>query len=197
MGATKLLSTYGTSRMNTAGRLDQGLRRHVLANGFNLALAKRKAWNVDISWFQHLPSKGWTTYVAAFCKLPELLEITDRALAEHWKTSELAELVTRLEDVRRHGSDIYPETSPPEIVDVSAIGSLGADVEEHCVMTGSVAFPELFVPMSPDQPTLHMFIIPIQLLIIAACTILRIWHFRPDALTRVSDKQPRHVKQDV
>ncbi|KAK5736568.1 hypothetical protein LTR17_007387 [Elasticomyces elasticus] len=197
MGATKLLSTYGPSRMNTDGRLDQGLLRHVLANGFNLALAKRTAWNVDISWFQHMPSKGWTTYVAAFCKLPELLETTDRALAERWKTSELAELVTRLEDVGRHGGDLYPEISLPETVGVSAVGSLSADIEEHCVMTGSVAFPELFVPMSPDQPALHLLVIPIQLLLIAACTILRIWHFRPDALTSVSDKEQRHVKQDV
>ncbi|KAK3615771.1 hypothetical protein LTR22_027307, partial [Elasticomyces elasticus] len=194
VGAQKLLSTYGPSRMNTAGRLNEGVLRHVLHNGFSLAVAKRKAWNVDTSWFQHIPSKGWTTYVTAFCKLPELLETTDRALAEGWKTSELLELVERLHDVERQGVDIFPEITQPGTVNVSVTGSLSADVEEHCVITGSTTFPELFVPMSPDHPKLHRFIIPTHLLLMTACTVLRIWHLRPDSLSAISDRE-RHKKR--
>ncbi|KAK5707571.1 hypothetical protein LTR97_000108 [Elasticomyces elasticus] len=197
LGAQKLLSTYGPSRMYAAGPLNAGLLRHVLHNGFSLAVAKRRAWDVDTAWFQHMPSKGWTIYTTAFCKLPELLETIDIALAEHWETSELLELVDRLDDLERHGSDLFPEITKPETMDVSSICSLSADVEEHCVMTGSTAFPELFVPMSPDQPALHLFLIPTQLLLITACSKLRIWHFRPAVLAAVSEEEQKNAKQHV
>ncbi|KAK3613023.1 hypothetical protein LTR22_028342 [Elasticomyces elasticus] len=147
LGAQKLLTTYGPSRMNTARRLDESLLRHVLHNGFSLAPAKRKAWNVDMTWFQHMPSRGWTRYVMAFSKLPELLGTTDRALGEGWKTSELLQLVARLMGTERYGANLFPEITQPELVNFSATGSLSADVEEHCVMTGSTTFPKLFVPM--------------------------------------------------
>ncbi|KAK3651474.1 hypothetical protein LTR56_005616 [Elasticomyces elasticus] len=197
LGAQRLLSAYGPSRMNTLGRLNQGLLRHFLANGFYLALAKRKAWDIDTSWIQHMPSKGWTTCVTAFCKLAELLETLDTALANQWDTSEMLELVARLDDMERHGSNLFPEITRPDTMDVSSAGSLSADVEEHCVMTGSTAFPELFVVMSPDHPACHLFVVPTQLLLITACSRLRIWHFRPDVLAAVSEREQRNAKQHV
>ncbi|KAK3614639.1 hypothetical protein LTR56_027126, partial [Elasticomyces elasticus] len=60
----------------------------------------------------------------AFSKLPELLETTDRALGEGWKTSELLQLVARLMGTERYGANLFPEITQPELVNFSATGSL-------------------------------------------------------------------------
>ncbi|KAK3111719.1 hypothetical protein LTR53_012746 [Teratosphaeriaceae sp. CCFEE 6253] len=185
-GAQQVLATFGPSRLGHADRLNGGLLRHVFANCFHLAVAKRKAWDVDATQLREIPSYGWTSITMAFCKLPGLLQSTDTALSQRQDASTLLKIISGLGDVRSRGAALFPEAGNLDTIDVRGADSLKTDVEEHVVMQGSAAFPRLFAFSDREDPSAHRFVIPTHLQLIIECTILRIWHFRSDTLTAFS-----------
>jgi hypothetical protein len=194
MGAQQLLSVRGPSSLNGTGNpLDKALIRHALMNGFWVALARRKTWVVNPAWFA-TPSAGWTDMVGAYYELPGLLEKTDITLRDESCTTGLINSVKRLSIMTLHGSELWKDVTLPPTQSVASLTHLTDAQEEHSVMSEAKAFPYLFVPqigqnMSKALQLLNKFL----LLLITACTVLRIWHFRPSIALR----SPPHVRAEV
>ena len=66
--------------------------------------------------------------------------------------------------------------------------------EEHSVILDSTAFQWLYEP-DPENSVIRPLCIQIRsmLLLITVCTVLRIWHFRPD----IAGKAPSNVRADM
>lgn len=194
LGAQQLLASHGRVCLNTADRLDAGIMRHTVMNGFLLAIAQRQSWDVDAAWLDGIQSKGWTKLVAALHPLPGLLEMTDRALLRDNEASRLSLCVLGLGEIKERVSEMFPEAGHPQSIDVGSSEFLSADVEEHYVMSDRTIYPALFAPMSDDGSTTALLLVySTSLALICESTILRIWHFRPDTLKGVSVAAQRIV----
>lgn len=184
--AQLLFSTYAPVSLPGVDRLDHGIMRHTVMNGFFLALAKRKAWNIDPAWFIDVESKGWTKMIRVFHSLPTLLDETDRLLAQQAGVGALVAIVARLIDVKAEVSRNYPPKTRP-VISASAMDALGVEAEEHVVMADSTTFAELYAPTTKNagaDAIESCFVAMLSLII--ECTMLRIWHFRPETLAAAS-----------
>lgn len=160
--------------------------RHTFGNGFFLALAKRKAWNVDVRLFRSLKSIAWTRIVLEYGGLPGLLEEADKALAQQADASRLTELLAQLRDLQRKSADLFPDTRPTRLK-ATAMQSLDPTIEEHVVMAESTVFPALFSPITESGGAdAHKIVYSTMLSLVSLCTMLRIWHFRSETVASPS-----------
>ena len=172
--------------------------RHTLMNGLSLAVAKRKAWAIDAAWLQRAESMSWAALVQGFHSLPGLLEETDAALSQRADMPTLQSIVTRLGQVRTNTTGLYPEVSNPVTLDTASMQSLDPTSEEHVIMADADAFPELFAPMSKDgSADAFKIVLSSFLSLILECTILRIWHFRPETTATVTADAHQEVQQEA
>lgn len=176
--------------------LDQGMMRHVFMNGFFLSLAKRNAKNPRVDSIRIMKSNGWTTLIPAYHRLPGLLEDTDKALAEKADVITLLTIVARLQNILEETAGLFSEVRSPPTIDSALISDMDSTAEEHLVMADSTTFPQLFVPMTKEggADLLKLFFITMIPLMVH-CTILRIWHFRPETLGASPESAQRDTEE--
>jgi len=181
--AQQILEAFAPVSAPGLDRLDFGLMRHTVMNGFFLALATRRPWNVEPAWFVGVKSQGWTRMVQAYHELPGLLTETDRSLAHRAGVGALIAIISRLRDIKTKVTNLYPITDIHASAETASMDALGMEAEEHVVMADSTTFPELYVPMIANGAAQAMKLVYTTLLsLIIECTILRIWYFRPETL---------------
>lgn len=196
LAAQQLYKTYAPAAVPAMTRLDEGLMRHVIMNGFFLAVAKRRTWNVDASYIAGLKSQGWTNLVPAFRRLPGLLEETDKALACAVDASSLLRIVAELQVIKERTAGLFPEVRYPPTMDSAAIHNLPVGAEEHLVMADSPTFPTLYAPMTKDGGSeTFKVVLATFLQLTVDCTMLRIWYFRPETLGAVPESCPPNAEK--
>lgn len=198
LAAQQLYNVHAPKALAAMMKLDDGLMRHVIMNGFFLALAKRTAKSVDTTFAIGLKSKGWSALLPPFNRLPGLLEETDKALDARADVSVLLKILVQLQTMRDKNVGLYPELQNPPVISAAKVNEFDNDAEEHLVMADSTTFPELYAPLVNDGGTAAFKVVLSTILVLTIqCTILRILHFRPEILGAIPITAQRTTEESA
>lgn len=175
--------------------------RYTILNGFLLAIARRKQWEVDSKWLRDVKSYGWAKMVRELQQLPGLLEQTDQMLSGNDAPTQLKELVLQLGQMTEKSIEVFAEVRHPKDIKTASSEFLSATTEEHCVMADSQTFPTLFTPIADDRGApardAFKFVHSTMFALISEVTILRIWYFRPSAASDIAKDAKDIVEQSA
>ena len=202
-GAQLYLTASSPAQFDLSQPLDRCLILSVFQNAFWLGLARRKPLGKDHPAWPPVQSAifpGRTPYTI-LRQLPGLLERTDSFLNESDRAdlATLSALFQELDDVRFQILTLSQEeltAAQSRVIQLTEYEEFDMNIEEHYFIThAEPTFHSFFRFSGPESAVNHACRAIIFLLI--DCTLLRLYHFVPDACRLPSRRTPDKVGLDA